>query len=203
MALKPVLGNPSSSDPSKSHFIRLCHDFRTYHQNSLNVALHLITTPLSIIAVMAMLNLKAGSIFATATLAGLYGFALGFSVPIRLYCMTLAAILMLVVASAIGPIAALDMQGLGLLFVGMYIGQEAAHWITCEVRRVSFSTKSPHTPTLQPAENLPGLLHGPAELACAADDPHLLPTPSRHRLRAVHENEFRRVDDRPQLHCPQ
>ena len=180
--LKPVLGNESTSDPRKSHFIRLCQDFRAYHSNSLNVALHLLTTPLSIIAVMAMLNLKTGSIYATASLAGLYGFALGFSVPIRLYAATLVLVLVLVFASAAGPIATLDMQGLGLLFAGSYIGQELAHIITREVPVVPSHGSVPRTLIASlfcsaPAENLPGIVHGSAGLDGPADGPHLLPAP--------------------------
>merc|ERR1712100_646607 len=57
---------------------------------------------------------------------------LGSHLPIKLYAATCASLLALVVASAVGPIAALSVKHLCGLFVAMYIGQEMAHWITYE-----------------------------------------------------------------------
>jgi len=120
--------------PSRDHFQKLCVGFRAYHQNSLNVAMHLVTTPVSIICVLAMINIYTGSIYATCGLMGLYGLCLGKQLPIMLYAATCASLLVLVYASAVGPIAALSVRHLCGLFVAMYIGQEMAHWICFEVR---------------------------------------------------------------------
>merc|ERR1711871_556444 len=120
---------------TKQHFQEICKDFRGYHTNSLNVAIHLITTPLCFIAAAGMLNLVTGTIFATSGVALVYAFFTGFAVPLGLYVASLILLLGIVAASAVivsGPVATLSLKSLGLLFLGAYIAQEMAHWITGE-----------------------------------------------------------------------
>ncbi len=49
---KSILVKPESS----SNFDKLCDEFASFHSNSLNVVLHLITTPLMYISALAVLN---------------------------------------------------------------------------------------------------------------------------------------------------
>jgi hypothetical protein len=53
-----VLAMSSLPPPSASeaHFVELSAKFRKYHSDSVNVALHFLTTPLGILAVLSLIN---------------------------------------------------------------------------------------------------------------------------------------------------
>jgi predicted MFS family arabinose efflux permease len=52
-ALAITLPPPS---PSEAHFIDLSAKFRKFHSDPINVALHFLTTPLGILAVLSLIN---------------------------------------------------------------------------------------------------------------------------------------------------
>lgn len=107
--------------------------FRPFHQNSLNVAMHLLTTPLGILAVLCLTNFATGGPLTTAALTTVYCLSLCTQLSLGLWAANSAVSALLVALSAFGPFAALGPWSLVGLIVVSYVGQDAAHWITGEV----------------------------------------------------------------------
>ena len=95
--------------------------------------MHLITSPLGILAVLGLTNISTGSVTTSAVLSAIYCLSLGRQLPKGLWMATAASALVLVIASAIDPVASLGPWSLAGLIVVAYVGQDAAHWITGEV----------------------------------------------------------------------
>lgn len=105
--------------------------FRAYHTNSLNVALHMVTTPLGIVAALVLAH-QNWPVEVFAAVVGLYVVSLLFALKhVGLWLATAAWMAGLVTVSVfLSPLLELK-QTLALLAVA-YVGQELAHIITNE-----------------------------------------------------------------------
>ncbi|MEL6342774.1 MAG: methyltransferase [Myxococcota bacterium] len=106
---------------------RLLAEFLQYHRSGLNVALHLITTPLGLFGLFAI----AGSVspFLPPVLAGAYLAVLFSSVPRATWLITAGVLIAIVTASIAWPLGAL--WG-GVMVVVGYFAQWAAHYAVNE-----------------------------------------------------------------------
>lgn len=108
-------------------YTSLSLDFQNCHKNTINVALHLITTPIGLIAGLALTKACAGS--ATAhMIAALYALSLYATVPLTL---SLCTTVLILIGSALTP--ALSVSACVALLAACYVGQDLAHWVTGEV----------------------------------------------------------------------
>lgn len=96
------------------------------------MALHLVTSPLGILAVLGLTNISTGSVTTSACLSAIYCLSLGRQLPKGLWVATTVSALALVIASALDPVASLGPWSLAGLIVVAYVGQDVAHWITGE-----------------------------------------------------------------------
>ena len=120
-------------------FESIAESFRQYHTNSLNVLLHLITTPLGILAVMGLTNTATGSPWVSTCLIGIYALSLIRQLSTGLFLANTIAVAMLMTATVVGPLAHLGPWELVGLVVVAYVGQDLAHWITGEVLTLPYS----------------------------------------------------------------
>merc|ERR1711871_1806632 len=118
-------------------FAEHCVDFRKYHQTSLNVALHLVTTPACLFAALGLtdvaaqrLNFLQDASFSASTAVAVSYLALLFlSVPLRLWmatAATFAGLLWLLQA------VQLNVAAMVITFISAYVAQDLAHFITGE-----------------------------------------------------------------------
>jgi len=113
-------------------FEDIAKDFRPFHVNSLNVALHFITTPLGMLAVLGLTNVATGSVITSMILTTIYCASLMRQLPTGLWLATCACCLALVIASVLEPFSSLGPWSFAGLIVVSYVGQDFAHWITGE-----------------------------------------------------------------------
>lgn len=111
---------------------KISSEFLAYHQHPLNIALHLITTPVALFAATAILGHLAGA-QAVWTAAVAWVLALALTVPTPFWLAT-AAMLgviahMAVAAASVDSFSVPRMVG---LFGAAYFGQDVSHWVTCE-----------------------------------------------------------------------
>ena len=119
---------------SCSYFEELSMEFRQYHRNSVNVALHLITTPLGIVLGLALLAHSLAEsvyceqiIFAIAVLYSLFCIVF---FPIRLSIVTFFVSVSLAYASI--HICHINAFLLLLSLTTCVVCQDIAHWLTSE-----------------------------------------------------------------------
>ena len=110
----------------------LASDFRKFHAHPLNVALHLVTTPLMFIGCTACAA-ALGLPYCAAAAHALWALSLLLTVPIKLWLSSAAihagmaaASLYAVSSGLLGPI------GAGVLFAANYVAQDGVHFFTCE-----------------------------------------------------------------------
>jgi len=115
--------------PAPKSFEGIASDFNKFHKNTVNVALHLVTTPAGILGVLCILNCVAGSWWLSSTLVLAWVALLTRHVPLKLWAGTSAILFGLLVASL-----SLDIHiGYSLVLLGIsYFGQDLAHFITNE-----------------------------------------------------------------------
>lgn len=106
--------------------------FRAHHTHPLNVALHLLTTPLAVTALTAAV-VPAIGIVPAALLHGLWILSLALLVPSRFFAASAvlqawmcAAGIYLATVAAVPPLLSL------LMFVVAYFAQDGAHWVVRE-----------------------------------------------------------------------
>jgi len=102
--------------------------FRKFHKNSFNCLLHLITTPLCILAIFWLVEPYFSAfpiVFSLAWTAAL----LAFSVPLMF---TLMSALTLAALCVIAPMYSQSLATSIVAFIVGYVGQELAHWSTGE-----------------------------------------------------------------------
>lgn len=121
--------NATSLNPHFDDFIALCNQFDQYHQNQLNVFLHLVTTPLGIIGFLGLFLSVTKSTSAVVTLCLSYFLSLLTSIPIGLFFATTVSCGLCVAAAKYLKLNAL---GSICLIALSYILQDFAHWITNE-----------------------------------------------------------------------
>merc|ERR1711871_1445953 len=118
-------------------FAEHCVDFRKYHQTSLNVALHLVTTPACLFAALGLtdvaaqrLNFLQDASFSASTAVAVSYLALLFlSVPLRLWMATVATFAgLLWLLQAVQ----LNVAAMVITFISAYVAQDLAHFITGE-----------------------------------------------------------------------
>lgn len=117
-------------------FQRICKEFRPYHKNALNMALHLITTPMGIISACSLLRIYLDyqlqlprSVQLSQLAVAFYCWTLFIKMPVRLWivntiCMAFCSYISTVYDP--NPYIALG------LMAGAYLGQDLAHWLTGE-----------------------------------------------------------------------
>ena len=119
--------NDASQKSKHGDWVQLCQDFLRCHRRPLNVALHIVTTPLSLFGFLAIVNRiqESGAI----AVAVCYLVLVAFMVPritfaaTTAFCLALTALVVIVSPPlTIGIVA---------LVIG-YFGQESAHWLTGE-----------------------------------------------------------------------
>ena len=106
----------------------LASDFRKYHTHPVNVLLHLITTPAAIVGLTAAAVPTCG-VEAVACIHALWVLCLVPAVPFRLL---LASALIQAGLCAAAIFSGLSGTAALVLFAVAYVGQELAHYATCE-----------------------------------------------------------------------
>lgn len=102
--------------------------FHKFHRGTLNVALHLILTPIGIAGAAALVA-KATSATAMTAVAAVYGASLAAMVPFPLF--VASAVVLAGIAVAVAHMGLGWAAGVALVLVG-YFGQDLAHWVTGE-----------------------------------------------------------------------
>lgn len=115
--------------PAAIDYDALLETFREYHQDPINVALHLVTTPLGILAFISLLNRITGYPLATATLALAYALRLISDVSSETFATTA---LLLIFIFAIDNYVNVGWKTALILIVLSYGGQDLAHVLTGE-----------------------------------------------------------------------
>ena len=110
-------------------FKDLSRDFRKYHSNSLNVALHLLTTPLALLSLLRIVAFGLGAAWVSAICA-LYCMALVPRLPGPMWVANTVCMATLSWA-AINLVQWAPLTSTLMLAVG-YFGQDLAHWMTGE-----------------------------------------------------------------------
>jgi hypothetical protein len=124
-ATNPRIPESDLSGPMAAYH-RLRAPFSDTHQTTLNVALHLVTTPLGIVGALALTALVSPVL--PAVIALVYAVGLLGRVPLRLWIATSLALVPIVAAASLPW---LWWQALVALVVG-YVGQDVAHWLCGE-----------------------------------------------------------------------
>jgi hypothetical protein len=124
-----------------SHFQQLSKTFRAFHSNPVNVALHLLSTPLGLLSLLCGIHAAhpAGPVLAPA-LTGLYAVSLIYTLPLRLWAVNTAALAALAYAATLLPLTLLQAALVG---AAAYLSQDISHIITGEATYQSSYIKSP------------------------------------------------------------
>lgn len=127
-ALGPVTAEGKTSTRNHTpRWVRLCQEFLRCHRRPINILLHLITTPLGLFGLLALIH--AASWLAPVVFIVAYAAVLIFLIPTMVWLATsvaLAGLLLSVHYLAPGWVAAT-----ACLVVG-YLGQDLAHWFAHE-----------------------------------------------------------------------
>ena len=132
-----------------SAYADLAVRFRAYHTNSLNVALHMITTPVGIVAALVMLRQAINVEYAYEALVGAYVISLFVALKnVGLWVATAAWMAGLVAVAEVLAPSFSNTDALKLMAVG-YVGQELAHVVTGEKTfQSTYQFKTPSWPVL-------------------------------------------------------
>ena len=132
-----------------SAYADLAVRFRAYHTNSLNVALHMITTPVGIVAALVMLRQAINVEYAYEALVGAYVISLFVALKnVGLWVATAAWMAGLVAVAEVLAPSFSNTDALKLMAVG-YVGQELAHVVTGEKTfQSTYQFKTPSWPML-------------------------------------------------------
>eukprot|EP00959_Pyramimonas_sp_CCMP1952_P458375 9476507-Pyramimonas_sp.AAC.1 len=124
-------------------FHRICQEFRPYHKNALNVALHLVTTPAGIVSALSLIAHAAKefklpelpqicpyfTLEVQQVAVAFYCWTLFINMPVRLWIVNTMC---MALCSYATTVLNLDLYvSLGLM-VAAYVGQDVSHWITGE-----------------------------------------------------------------------
>jgi len=112
-------------------FADTAREFRTFHNNSFNVALHLVTTPACLSCVVAGIQLRFGDAW-VRNIFWAYGFAVTLLTPGYGLKLSTTLVWCAIVRVALIMATVCDMKTLGVIFASAYVGQELAHLVTGE-----------------------------------------------------------------------
>src|SRR4051812_15209582 len=115
---------------SSKMYERTYESFAPYHTSTINILLHLITTPLCLITAFSLIEVNLGQLYVQAILS-IYAISLFFFLSVRfsiLNVMCLAAIYY----AAITLSTLASTPYLAAFFAASYFTQDLAHFIACE-----------------------------------------------------------------------
>jgi len=127
MATVTLNESAPAESPRTKRWRELCAEFCSCHQQPLNIALHALTTPLCLVALLGLL--AQWSIAASASVVVVYLGLLAAFVPGRIWAATAVASALLLGAALLIPLGWVAAAG---LFILGYTLQEVAHWLTGE-----------------------------------------------------------------------
>ena len=112
------------------HYNNLSNNFNLYHNNNINIFIHLITTPLSLLELISIINKISNNALLIKSLSLLYCVSLAYyGIPFNVLCLTSYAISIIVVISSKIKIKLLYNI---LLFIVGYLAQDLSHYLTNE-----------------------------------------------------------------------
>ena len=123
-------GTTSSRERERSktsRWARLCQEFLRCHRRPINILLHLVTTPLGLFGLLALVH--AANPLASVVFTLAYAVVLIFLVPARVWLATSAVLALLL--GAVHAVAPGWGVGSICLVIG-YLGQDVAHWFAHE-----------------------------------------------------------------------
>jgi len=112
------------------YYNKLSNNFNLYHNNNINIFIHLITTPLSIIELISIINKISNNMLIVKSLGLIYCVFLAYNdIPFNVLYLTSFAISIIVVISS-----KIKMKLLYniLLFIIGYLAQDLSHYLTNE-----------------------------------------------------------------------
>lgn len=113
-----------------NYYNNLSNDFNLYHNNNINILIHLITTPLSILELISIINKVSNNTSFTKILSLLYCISLAYNdIPFNVLYLTSYAISNIVIISNKIKIKVLYNI---LLFIVGYLAQDLSHYLTNE-----------------------------------------------------------------------
>lgn len=81
------------------YYNNLSNNFNLYHNNNINIFIHLITTPLSLLELISIINKISNNALFVKSLSLLYCILLYNDIPFNVLCLTSYAISIIVVIS--------------------------------------------------------------------------------------------------------
>ena len=118
------------SSPAGPSFATLARQFRKYHQNSVNVALHVLTTPLGIVGFLRLLLVRFDSVAVPCAVCAVYLVCLFRELPRAIFWRT--AVGVAAICGIAVQIVGWRLGGcIGALITG-FVGQDFSHLITGE-----------------------------------------------------------------------
>lgn len=112
------------------YYNNLSNNFNLYHNNNINIFIHLITTPLSLLELISIINKISNNALFVKSLSLLYCISLAYNdIPFNVLCFTSYAISIIVVISS-----KIKMKLLYniLVFIVGYLAQDLSHYLTNE-----------------------------------------------------------------------
>jgi uncharacterized membrane protein YGL010W len=111
-------------------FNKLSNNFNEYHNNNLNIFIHLLTTPLTIFELILVINKVSKNTYISKIISFIYLISLAYyDLPFNVICLTSYTLAMLVVISE--KIKTKLLYNIGLFIIG-YLMQDFSHYITNE-----------------------------------------------------------------------
>jgi uncharacterized membrane protein YGL010W len=118
------------TDANINYYNNLSNKFNLYHKNNINILIHLITTPLSILEIISIINKISNNTLFVKTLGLIYYISLAYNdIPFNVLCLTSYAISTIVVIS--NKIKMKLLYNI-LLFIVGYLAQDLSHYLTNE-----------------------------------------------------------------------
>lgn len=112
------------------YYNNLSNNFNLYHNNNINIFIHLITTPLSLLELISIINKLSNNALLIKSLSLIYCISLAYNdIPFNVLYLTSYAISIIVVISSKIKIKLLYNI---LLFIVGYLAQDLSHYLTNE-----------------------------------------------------------------------
>jgi len=118
------------TDANINYYNNLSNKFNLYHKNNINILIHLITTPLSLLELISIINKISNNTLFVKTLGLIYYISLAYNdIPFNVLCLTSYAISTIVVIS--NKIKMKLLYNI-LVFIIGYLAQDLSHYLTNE-----------------------------------------------------------------------
>lgn len=112
-------------------FNKLSNKFNEYHNNNINIFIHLITTSLTIFEIILAINKVSKNTYISKIISFIYSISLAYyDLPFNVICLTSYSLAMLVIISE--KIKTKFLYNIGLFIIG-YLMQDFSHYITNEL----------------------------------------------------------------------